>query len=150
MTSQFDFTNNEWNDVAVLPVLVGYAVARAGQSGRVGSFLEIRALVATIATPAPENAARGLIEAASTIDVKDRVDDFEQHDADLLADVAVSACERIARVLDEKAEATEADGYKQWVLDVAQDVANAAREDGVRVSSPEQALLDRTRTALGL
>ena len=43
MTSQFDFTNNEWNDIAVLPVLVGFAVAKAEDSGRIGSFRGIRA-----------------------------------------------------------------------------------------------------------
>lgn len=150
MTSQFDFTNNEWNDIAVLPVLVGYAVARAEQSGRIGSFLEIRALVGTIADSAPDGPARSLIEAASTIAVKDRIEDFQEHEPDLLADVAVSACTRIARVLDERAEPAEAQGYKRWVIGVAEGVANAAREDGVRVSEPEQALLDRARAALGL
>lgn len=150
MTSQFDFTNNEWNDIAVLPVLVGFAVAKANHSGIVGNFREIRTLMTTIAAEAPDTAARALIEAASTLDVKDKIDEFEAHDPDLLADVAVSACEQMSRVLDDRADPPEAAAYKAWVLDVGRQVANAAKESGVRVSAPEAALLDRVKATLGL
>ena len=150
MTSQFDFTNNEWNDIAVLPVLVGFAVAKAGDSGRVGSFREIRTLIHSIAEQAPENAARSLIEAASTIDVKDKIDEFEEHAPDLVGDVAVRACSAIAAVLDQRTRTEEATAYKSWVYDIAYQVANTAKEDGIRVSDPERSLLDRTKEALGL
>ncbi len=150
MTSQFDFTDNEWNDVAVLPVLVGYAIAKVEDSGMVGNFREIRTLMATIADEAPDNAARALIEAASTIDVKDKIDEFEVHSPDVLADVAVSACAQMSRVLDDRADAAEATAYKTWVLDVGYRVANTAKESGVRISAPEVHLLDRVMGALGL
>lgn len=150
MTSQFDFTNNEWNDIAVLPVLVGFAVAKAEDSGRVGSFREIRTLISSIAERAPDNAARSLIEAASTIDVKDKIDEFEQHAPELLGDVAVRSCSAISAVLDERADPDEATAYKAWVFDIAHQVASTAKEDGIRVSAAESALLDRTKQALGL
>ena len=150
MTSQFDFTNNEWNDIAVLPVLVGFAVAKAEDSGRIGSFREIRTLLHSIAEQAPENAARSLIEAASTIDVKHKIDEFEDHAPELLADVAVQACSTISGVLDHRAEPDESMAYKSWVFDIAHQVANTSKEDGIRISAAESSLLDRTKQALGL
>ena len=149
-TSQFDFTNNEWNDIAVLPVLVGFAVAKAEDSGRIGSFREIRTLIHSIAEQAPDNAARSLIEAASTIDVKHKIDEFEDHAPELLADVAVRACSTISGVLDQRAEPDESAAYKSWVFDIAHQVANTSKEDGVRISAAESSLLDRTKQALGL
>ncbi len=150
MTSQFDFTNAEWSDIAALPVLLGYAVAQAEDSGRVGTFRELRALVNRIGDAAPQNAAQALIEAASTIDVRDKLEEFEDHTPELLGDVAVTACDTIARVVEERAEADEAQAFKQWVYDIAHQVASTAKEDGVRISAPESALLDRAKAALSL
>jgi len=150
MTSQFDFTNAEWNDIAVLPVLVGVALAKAEDSGRLGSFRELRTLAHSISEQAPENAARSLIEAASTIDVRDKIDEFEDHASDVLADVAVNACSTIAAILDERATPDESHAYKAWVFNIAFQVADTAKEDGVRVSPAETELLARTKTALGL
>ena len=141
MTSQFDFTNNEWNDIAVLPVLVGFATAKAEDSGRVGSFREIRTLIHSIAEQAPDNAARSLIEAASTIDVRDKIAEFEGHSPELLADVAVKACATIAAVLDQRSESDEAQGYKAWVFDIADQVASSRR-----TPSPPMARSMRQRT----
>lgn len=150
MTTQFDFTNAEWSDIAVLPVLLGYAIAQAEDSGMIGDFFEIRTLVHAITEEAPHNAARSLIEAAGTIDVKAAIEGFEEHGAELLGDVAVASCSRIARVLDDRAQPDEARDYKSWIMHVATEVANAASEDGVRVSDAESTLLGRARTALGI
>ena len=150
MTSQFDFTNSEWSDIAVLPVLVGFAVAKAEDSGRFGNFREIRTLIHQIAAEAPHNAAQGLIEAASIIEVKAKLDEFADQDSELLGDVAVTSCREISRVLDDKAQPDEAAAYKAWVFDVAYQVADTAKQHGERVSAAEAALLDRTKKALGI
>ena len=150
MTSQFDFTNNEWSDIATLPILAGYAIARAADSGRVGTFIEIRTLGQHIRAKAPDNAARSLIEAVSTTDVRTRVDEFEDHSPELLADVTVKAAEEMSKVLDDKADHDESTAYKQWVFDIAYEVADAAKEDGVRISEAEAVLLGRLREALAL
>jgi len=100
MTSQFDFTDNEWSDIATLPVLIGFAVAIAEDSGRVGSYLEVRTLVQAIGAKAPRNEARGLVEAVSLTDVRDQVSHFEEHSPDLLADIAVTAATEIAMIVD--------------------------------------------------
>lgn len=150
MTSQFDFSNAEWTDVATLPVLVGYAVAMAEDSGRVGSYLEVRTLAHSITSRAAQGPARTLIEAVSTTDVKDKVEEFEEHSPELLADIAVQAAVSIGEVLDLRATPAESQAFKQWVLDVGQEVAEAAKEHGVRVSEREVQLLDRLRVAMDL
>lgn len=149
MTSQFDFTNNEWADIAALPVLAGYAVAMAEDSGRLGTFREIRALVHAIAAKAPDNEGSAIIEAVTTIDVKDKLEQYEPHAPELLGDIAVRACAEMTKVLAHRASVEAAAGYRRWVLTVATEVALAAKEHGSRVSDPEADLLARLETALG-
>jgi ribosomal protein L12E/L44/L45/RPP1/RPP2 len=150
MTTQFDFTNNEWSDIAVLPVLVGLAVARAEDSGTVGSYFEIRTLVTSIAAEPDDSPAKALIEAISTIDVKEKIEELEANDPEVLADVAARSCREIAKLIEERASDGEARAYKLWVHGIGRRVAEAAREDGVRVSPTEIDLLRRLRTELSL
>lgn len=63
---------------------------------------------------------------------------------------------RAARLLDEKADPAEADGYKRWLLEIATAVAQAGKEDqgflgrgGVLVNDAERAALAAVATALG-
>jgi hypothetical protein len=148
MTTQFDFTNAEWDDIAVLPVLVGYAIAQVGDSGVLGSLREMRTLTSSIATEVPDSPAKSLIVAAGASDIKNRLDDFETHRADVLADVAVQSCTEVSALLAAKAEPDEIEAYHDWVLTIAYKVAGAAKEHGVRMSEPETALLARVRSAL--
>ena len=143
MTSQFAFTNDEWNDIATLPVLVGMAVAKAEDSGYFGSMREIRTLAASIAAETADSAAKPLIDAAGAYATKDRLDDFADTAADMLADIAVRASAEIAQILAAKTQPDEAFGYQRWVMGVARSVAQAAKENGVRISAPEAALLAR-------
>jgi hypothetical protein len=62
----------------------------------------------------------------------------------------------VVTLLARKAPAPEAEGYKRWLLTVAQRVAEAAKEGGflgiggVRVSEAEQATLAEIAGALGV
>lgn len=148
MTSQFDFTNDQWTHVATTPVLVGMAVAEAGDSGFFGSLKELRTLADMASAPTGGNPAAGLIEQAANTDVSDRLEGFKQAGADALADSAVNACRDLAGMLASVAESDEADGYKRWVLEVATSVADAAKEDGVRRIDGEAEVLRRIEQAL--
>ena len=56
-------------------------------------------------------------------------------------------------IVTQKATPEEADGFRAWLLDAAQDAANAAKEGGFlgfkakRVSEGEQQMLDKLREA---
>lgn len=149
-TSQFDFSNDQWELVAATPVLVGMAVARAEDSGFLGSIKENRTLMGTIAAQAEQSPAGSLVAQAATTDTGERYERSREADPAALADDAVAACQELALVLAAVAQPDEADSYKQWVLDVARAVAGAAKEHGVRVSAGEEALIGRVEAALGL
>ena len=150
MTSQFDFSASDWNVVASTPVLVGLAVAKAEDSGYFGSKKETKTLDSNMAANGDESAARSLIEQAVTTETSPEVEAAMALPAAALADAAVAACTELTEILGATTEPKEAQGYKSWVLNVANEVAEAAKEDGVRVSPGEAALINRVRDALSL
>lgn len=150
MTTQYDFTNEDWEHLAATPVLVGMAVARAEDSGFFGSIREARSLLATIAEGAEANPARSLIAQAAATDTSAHYEAYKALAAEALAIDATAACRRLAELLDQVAESTEADGYKRWVVEVADSVARAAKEHGTRISAGEVAVIDQVSEALGL
>ncbi len=149
-TSQFDFSNDQWELVASAPVLVGMAVARAEDSGFLGSIKETRTLMGTIAAQAEQSPAGSLIAQAATTDTDEQYEQYRESDPAALAADAVAVCRQVAEALAAVAQPDEADGYKRWVLDVARAVAGAAKEHGVRVSVGEEAVITQVETALGL
>lgn len=149
-TSQFDFSNDQWELVASAPVIVGMAVARAEDSGFLGSIKETRTLMGTIAAQAEQSPAGSLIAQAATTDTGEQYEQYRESDPAALAADAVAVCQQVAEALAAVAEADEADKYKRWVLDVARAVAGAAKEHGVRVSAGEEAVITQVETALGL
>jgi hypothetical protein len=150
MTGQYDFTNQDWQHVAMTPVLVGWAVARAEDSGFYGSIKEARTLVSTIAAGAEQNPAGSLIAQAAATDTDELTSAFRATAPDALAGAAVNACRELVRILAVTVQPDEATGYARWVLSVANTVAEAAKEDGVRVSAGEADLIDRLQAALGI
>ena len=148
MTSQFDFTAEQWTHVSSTPLLVGWAVARAEDSGFVGSLRESRVLAGTITEPDAANPARSLIDQATTTDVGHLVDAYKATSPEGLAESAVRACTELTAILASVAEPAEVAGFTSWVVDVARTVADAATEDGLRVSPGEADLISRIEAAL--
>lgn len=130
MTTQFDFSNDQWDKLASIPYLVGMAVAKAENSGFLGSVKESRTLLASIESQPEGSAASSLIAQAATTDVSDEFERFKGQTPEALATDAVEACTQLTAVMAAVAEPAEVDGYKQWVLDVAWTVAQAAKEHG--------------------
>lgn len=149
-TSQFDFSNDQWELVAGAPVLVGMAVARAEDSGFLGSIKETRTLLGAIAAQAEHSPAGSLIAQAATTDTGEQLERYRDAGSEVLAADAVAACQQLAQVLAAVARPEEADSYKRWVLDVARAVAGAAKEHGVRVSAGEEAVITQVEAALEL
>ena len=150
MTSQYDFSNDDWNHVATTPVLVGFAVALAEDSGVFGSWRELRTLNNTIAEGFEDDSANSLISQAAATDTSDKTEAYKAISAEALAETAVLACERLNDILSSKAEPDESAGYKRWVLRIANAVAEAASEHGDRVSPGEAALIERLHASLAI
>jgi hypothetical protein len=150
MTSEFDFTNDQWEQVASVPYLVGLAVARAEDSGFIGSHLETRALFQTIAAEPDADPPGSLVAQAATTDVSEAYERFKAIPPDVIGTEAVAACREATSLLGEIADPGEAAIYRRWVLEVAWTVAEAAKEHGDRVSAGEAVLLERIADALDL
>lgn len=148
MTSQYDFTNEDWDHVVITPMLVGLAVAKAEDSGFFGSMKETRTLMSTIAAEVTGNPASGLINAAAVADTEERVKGLTASGPSVLAEAAVNACGELSAILAKTAEPEEASGFKSWILDIATAVAEAAKETDVRVSHAESQVIERVRGAL--
>lgn len=148
MTSQYDFTQEHWDHVAITPVLVGLAVAKAEDSGFFGSMKETRTLMSTIASEVTGNPASSLINAAAVTETENRAKGLTASGPEVLADAAVKACEELSIILAGTAEPEEASGFKAWILDIATAVAEAAKETEVRVSQAESSVIERVRVAL--
>lgn len=72
-----------------------------------------------------------------------------------LHDETLKDCRSVAMLLEQKATPQEADEYKQWVMEIAENVAKAAKEGGIlgfggtEISNAEKDTFSEIATALG-
>jgi hypothetical protein len=156
------FTPEEWSAVTSAPQTVATAVMMAGFSGLGGTTKEALSFASSLAQGANsssplirEIAARDEIEAAqnglraktSGLDPKQ----FKQQ----LNTMAVDESKQAVDIVNRHASA-EVAAYKQWLMDIAQNVANSAKEGGFlgfggeRVSEGERQTLTLLSEALGI
>lgn len=152
MSTVTNFTPEELHLLREIIPLTGFAVAVAGNSGIIGTFKEAAAT------------ARGIGEAAAKYPqnelIQSLLKDFSQNrpvmpkynplDAGIQEKIKTDALEKTRQVvalLTQKASAQEVTEFKQWILAVSENVANAAKEGaflgigGERVSAAEKAVL---------
>ncbi len=163
MTGKADFTPEEWWLLKETPLRVGAAVMVAAPSGTSGTMQEIVANATALANASQLFPDSELIKALTT------PDDDKQAYKPALAEVGdadrrareervkaetLDMCRRVADLLDHKVAAEQAREYKQWVMQVGGDVAQAAEEGGLmrigakRVSVPEVKMLTDIAAAL--
>ena len=144
MTTQFDFSPDEWNRIAALPLLVGLAVAKAEDSGFFGSIRETRTVMGEVAASVDSSdPAHSLIQSVAGTDTRRQADAFRAMAPEALGDASVAASVDVVALLKRTATADEIASFTRWVLALGQQVADAAVENGVRVSPKEAELLNR-------
>jgi hypothetical protein len=167
-----DYTNEELLMLAYVPQMVGTAVASAGRSGLFGTGREMFAAGSAlmdgvkahpdsrlIATLFPDVAAdrEKALEQARAVEqfAKARIAEKKVETAEGFESLVLADAKAAMALLQGRVSAQEAGTYRQWVLEVADRVANAAREGGFlgfggeRVSPAEVALIDKLKLALG-
>jgi hypothetical protein len=161
MASKADFTPEEWAQIRKSPMMASLAVVTASPSGPVGLVKEMFAVGKLIAETKTKSGANGLVEALVT-DIATR-EGMEQAkpveikgmSSEQVRNHAVDALKTVAALVDRKAPG-DAAGFKTWLQEVAQRVANASKEGGflgiggTLVSEQEQAALKDTASALGV
>jgi hypothetical protein len=141
MTDKADFTPEEWELVREGPPAAGMAVLMAEKGG---TFRETWALAKTYAEARREHGESALLDAlvAEKPDVK-RYGSPEEVDR-----VGLGRLNEAVALLEKKATPEEVDGYKGFVVGVAERVAEAHKEEGGAVSEAERAAIDRVKASL--
>jgi hypothetical protein len=142
MTAKADFTEEEWNVVREGPPAAGMMVLMA-QGG--GSFRESWALAKTYAEARKQHGESQLLDEL----VSEKPDIERYHSAEELEQQGLDGIRKAVDVLGRKATPEEVDGYRRFVLDIAQRVAKAHEEEGEPVSAAEQAAIEKVASSVG-
>ena len=175
MTTQADFTPDEWNTILASPTLVGTTVMLAATSGPIGTVKEMIAVGKAVAEVIEKGSPNALVQALAQ-DAKARIDaqKAKQPDQEVKLDpeveqkiksaksaeaaraVLMQEVGEVAALVTAKAPVDEAQGFKQWLMSVAVQVAQAAKEGGflgfggTQVSDAEKAALNELSGVLGV
>ena len=160
MATKADFTAEEWKQIQRAPFMAGLAVVAASPSGPFGVVKELFAVGKMLGAVKTQGTSNDLIKAL--------VADIEAGAKDLSAPAemkgktpeqvksyAIESLRQVAALIDKKTKPDEAQGFKQWLVSVAQKVAEAAKEGGflgfggTQVSEQEAATIKELSTALG-
>ena len=162
MAKKADFTLEEWQLVLSLPQVASLYLALASPSGPLGLVQEMIASTKGIVEALKASSGNELIDAVAA-DIRDKAEKREKlepplkpsNDPNEMKTQCLQACRDVAALLAQKAP-SDAEPYKQWVYQSAQNSANAAKEGGFlgiggeRVSEAETAALKEIAIALGI
>jgi hypothetical protein len=162
MVQKADFTSEEWQLVLSMPQIASLYLALASPSNPLGLAQEMVASTRVIMEALKAASGNELIDAVAA-DIRERVEKRERLESPLkmsndpndMKSQCLQACREVAALLSQKAPA-EAQAYKQWIYQAAQNSANAAKEGGFfgiggeRISEAESAALQEIATALDL
>ena len=162
MATKRDFSEEEWHILRDAPHLVVIAVAAAGASGLFGSLKEaIAPAGAIIEALKGDNAL--LREICHKDEIRAAVDEIKDEAKsanlesirDTFRDAAKSRARSALEILKEKGRPEDVKAYGDFLMTLAERVANAAKEGsflgfgGERFSEPERALLAELGQVLG-
>jgi hypothetical protein len=159
MSGKADFSEDEWARLKRAPFVAGMAISLADPGGPIELVKETAATLKTV-SGAAESGGRGeLIDGiaqevvAEARQRKNPLHDFRPKGA-LAGQEILEELADVNRIVSEKATPEEADAYRDWLREAAQEAANAAKEGGFlgfhaeRVSEGEQRMLDKLAEVL--
>src|SRR3954454_22002795 len=159
MTGKAAFSEEEWTRLKRAPFVAGMAISPSDPGGPIELAKETAATLKTVLNAA-EQGGRGEFVGAVASDVtadakahQNPLHGFKPKGA-LAGNEILEELRAVNGIVTAKATPEEADAYRQWLRDAAQEAANAAKEGGffgfhaVRVSEGEQRMLDKLDEAL--
>jgi hypothetical protein len=162
MTSRNNYTEDEWKVLSDAPLVVGGAVLAVAPSGVVGTIKEGMAIVNGMTHAAQRYPNNQLIQELVPKGVsREQIDMWVEvvrtmmlrAEPESLKAAGTQVCQKVAMILHSKADPQEADEFKRWLLEIGENVANAANENrnvGVSVSPQEAEVLSLMSSALGV
>jgi hypothetical protein len=159
MTGKAGFTEQEWVRVRRAPTVAGMAISLADPGGPIELSKETMATLRGIGAPPTQDE---LLLAVSQ-DVmamgqrrENPLGDFKVHDPARAGAEVLEELRAVQDLVEAKATPEEATAFARWLVEVAQDAADAAKEGGFmgfgaeQVSAGEQHMLDELRSTLGV
>ena len=151
MTDKADFTEEEWTRLKRAPFVAGMAISLSDPGGPIELVKETAATLKTVAAAADRGGLVGELATEVSAESKERknpLGDFKAKGA-LAGQEVLEELAAVNGIASAKASPDDADAYRAWLRDAAQEAANAAKEGGflgfhaVRVSEGEQRMLDK-------
>jgi hypothetical protein len=143
MTGKADFTEQEWELVLEGPPSAGMIVVTAQRGGAIRETLAIARAYVEARRQHGESELLDEIVAA-----KPEIDHTRYHSAEELKQHGLQHLRDAAELLERKATPDEVEGYKRFVLTLADKVANAHRKDGASISEAERSAIDEISKSL--
>ncbi|HEX5944128.1 MAG TPA: hypothetical protein VFY66_17740 [Anaerolineales bacterium] len=162
MAKKADFTSEEWQLILSTPQVASLYLALASPSNPLGLAQELIASTKGILEALKSSSGNELIDAVAA-DIREKAEKRERLESPLqmskdpneMKTRCLQIFREVAALLSQKAPA-DAQAYKQWVYQAAQNSANAAKEGGVfgiggeRINEAETAALKELAIALDL
>ena len=164
MADKSSFTPEEWKTILSSPMLAGMAVTLGDPSGLWGTMKEgiasARALLAAKTDPGATELVKAIIADIETSEGRGTAREglkaeLTGKSATEMKQQVIDKLARAGQILDAKAP-TEAAAFKVWLMQVAEQVAEAASEGGflgfggVKVSDAEKATIAEVAKALNV
>jgi hypothetical protein len=141
MTDKAAFTEEEWELVREGPPTAGM-VALTAEKG--GSFRETWALAKFYAEARKEHGESELLDAL----VAEKPDVKRYSSSEELESKGLGRLTEAVALLEQRATTGEVAGYRKFVMDVAEQVAEAHKEGGQEVSEGERAAIEKIAASL--
>lgn len=161
MEHRFDFSEGEWNQLLKASEMTAFYISLASPSGAMGILKEMMAATNEVIAAIRKSSGNSLVDELAA-DIKQRIDQGVRLESPVLAGSADDAREQclqyfrdLSALVNAKAS-EEADGFKKWLLEVAHQSAEAAREGGFlgiggeKVNEAEQTALNELARILGV
>jgi hypothetical protein len=143
MTTKSAFTDDEWKLVAEGPVTAGMTVLTA-EGG--GTFRETFALARAYTDARKQHGESELLD--EIVSAKPEFDRHRYGSPDQLRSAGMQRLDEAVALLQAKATPEELADYREFVVGLAQHVAEAHKEHGQQISPTEEAALDDIRSHL--
>jgi peptidyl-tRNA hydrolase len=144
MTTKDAFSPDEWRSVLEGPPTAGMIVVTAAHGG---TFRETFAMSKAYVEARSAHGESELLD--EIVSDKPKTDRTRYRSPQELRANGLDRLRSAVSLLESKATADEVDGYRRFVLAVADKVANAHREDDQSVSPAEAEAIDQIAGALG-
>jgi len=160
MSTKTDFSDEEWT-LLLLAITNAATYVITADMSVMGALKEMKAMGQAVEKQAAPPAAQELVDALVS-DLKEKSENkeslatTEMKENEEVREVMLQGLQNAAEVLNAKCSPEEANGFKSWLLEIAEAVAEADKEGshfgigGVQVTEKEKTALAEIRSTLGL